>query len=53
MNKAKQRTETQLDKIDLGREKNRQTTIEGWSIGILGAIAIGATVFGSLQHSGW
>lgn len=53
MNEAKQRSNTQLDKIDVDcRERKRQTTIEGWCIGILGAIAIGATSYASFHYSG-
>ncbi|MFF2247024.1 hypothetical protein ACFVTM_23000 [Arthrobacter sp. NPDC058130] len=54
MNKADERTETNLDKIGCpGREQKLQTTIEGWSVGILGAIAIVATIYASFQYSGW
>lgn len=54
MNKADERTEANLDKSGrLGLEPKLQTTIEGWSIGILGVIAIVATTYASFQYSGW
>lgn len=54
MNKAKRRPNTQLDKIGVDcPERKRQTTIEGWCIGILGAIAVGATSYASVYYSGW
>ncbi len=54
MNKANERTETKLDKIGcLCREQKRQSTVESWSIGVLGVIAIVATIYASFQYSGW
>jgi hypothetical protein len=54
MNKADERTEANVDKIGcLGREQKLRTTIEAWSIGILGVVAIGATTYASFQYSGW
>ena len=54
MKKANERIETNLDKMGyLCREQKRQRTIESWSIGILGVIAIIATTYASFQYSGW
>jgi hypothetical protein len=54
MNKADERTEANVDKVGCpARERTLRTTIEAWSIGILGVVAMAATTYASLRYSGW
>lgn len=53
MESSNEQTETNVDRSSYTRVEKRQEKIEGWSVGILGALALLGTTYASLQYSGW
>ena len=54
MDSTNERTENNLGRTRFSsREKKLQKTIEGWSVGVLGVIALLGTAYASLQYSAW
>lgn len=42
-----------MDKTKYTRLRKRQDCIEGWSVGVLGVLAIVGTTYASVQYAGW